>query len=126
MADIRARKDAFLWTDDEVELLLRVTLDYKTTKVQESFDWESCKSKYSDIGDTFQRSGVARLLRAPLAPASRRGTWKSRLPDQVHPRVWRVPMIRHSQSRANPAKVCQLQFKASQGSAPGKAEQPQK
>ncbi|KAI4818365.1 hypothetical protein KUCAC02_011708 [Chaenocephalus aceratus] len=54
MADIRARKDAFLWTDDEVELLLRVALDYKTTKVQESFDWESCKSKYSDIGDTFQ------------------------------------------------------------------------
>ncbi|KAK5910864.1 hypothetical protein CgunFtcFv8_005089 [Champsocephalus gunnari] len=54
MADIRARKDAILWTDDEVELLLRVALDYETTKIQESFDWESCKSKYSDIGDTFQ------------------------------------------------------------------------
>ncbi|KAK1890211.1 Snake venom serine protease PTLE1 [Dissostichus eleginoides] len=55
MADIRARRDVFSWTDDEVELLLRVTLDYKTTKVQENVDWESCKSKYSDIGDAFQK-----------------------------------------------------------------------
>ncbi|KAF3834928.1 hypothetical protein F7725_027486 [Dissostichus mawsoni] len=52
-----------------------------------------------------KRSGVARLLRTPLARAWRRGTWKSRLPDQVHPRVWSVPTIRHSQSRANPAEA---------------------
>ncbi|CAL9702249.1 unnamed protein product [Knipowitschia caucasica] len=35
-----------VWTDDEVELLLRVTLDYKTNKLQESVDWETCMSKY--------------------------------------------------------------------------------
>ena len=42
-----------MWTDTEVELLLRVTLDYKTTKVQENVDWDSCKCKYSDIGVAF-------------------------------------------------------------------------
>ncbi|KAI9532226.1 hypothetical protein NQZ68_033850 [Dissostichus eleginoides] len=54
MADIGARREVFSWTDDEVELLFRVTLDYKTSKVQEKVDWESCKCKYSDIGDLFQ------------------------------------------------------------------------
>ena len=54
MADIRARKELFSWTDDEVGLLLHVTLDYKTTKIQENVDWESCKPKYSEIGDLFQ------------------------------------------------------------------------
>ncbi|KAI9526407.1 hypothetical protein NQZ68_039827 [Dissostichus eleginoides] len=53
MADIRAIRGAFLWTDDEVELLLRVTLEYKTTKVKENVDWESCKCKYSDISRAF-------------------------------------------------------------------------
>ncbi|KAJ4932261.1 hypothetical protein JOQ06_010686 [Pogonophryne albipinna] len=53
MADIRAIRGAFLWTDDEVELLLRVTLEYKTTKVQENVDWESCKCKYIDISRAF-------------------------------------------------------------------------
>ncbi|XP_050956819.1 uncharacterized protein LOC127157624 [Labeo rohita] len=50
----RARVESFVWTDDEVELLLRVTLDYKSTKLQENVDWESCHSKYSDITDAFQ------------------------------------------------------------------------
>ncbi|XP_010765624.1 uncharacterized protein [Notothenia coriiceps] len=54
MAAIRTRKELFSWTDDEVELLLHVTLDYKTTKLQENLDWESCKPKYSEIGDLFQ------------------------------------------------------------------------
>ncbi|CAM4571979.1 unnamed protein product [Leuciscus chuanchicus] len=49
----RARVESFIWTDDEVELLLRVTLDYKSTKLQENVDWESCHSKYSDIMDAF-------------------------------------------------------------------------
>ncbi|KAM9436417.1 uncharacterized protein Hap1MRO34_000864 [Clarias gariepinus] len=50
----RARMESFVWTDDEVELLLRVTLDYKNTKLQENVNWESCHSKYSDIMDAFQ------------------------------------------------------------------------
>lgn len=39
----------FQWTDDEAELLLNVTHDYKVTKVAEGTDWESVKSKYADI-----------------------------------------------------------------------------
>ncbi|KAA0701669.1 hypothetical protein E1301_Tti018523 [Triplophysa tibetana] len=50
----RARVESFVWTDDEVELLLRVTLDYKSTKLKDNVDWESCHSKYSDIMDAFQ------------------------------------------------------------------------
>ncbi|KAL3052477.1 hypothetical protein OYC64_005093 [Pagothenia borchgrevinki] len=54
MANIGARKEVFSWTDDEVELLLRVTLEYKTSLIQDNVDWESCKLKYSDIHDLFQ------------------------------------------------------------------------
>jgi len=42
-------KSSFKWTDDEAELLLRVTLDYKASKAGEGTDWESVQSKYSDI-----------------------------------------------------------------------------
>ena len=44
----------FQWTDDEVELLLNVTYEYKTSKAAESTDWESVKSKYSDIFNLFK------------------------------------------------------------------------
>lgn len=43
-----------MWTDDEVELLLRVTLDYKRQRWEQGEDWEACPSKYSDIMDAFQ------------------------------------------------------------------------
>ena len=42
-------KKDFQWTDDEAELLLNVTYDYKVTKAVTSTDWESVKSKYEDI-----------------------------------------------------------------------------
>ena len=45
--------NSFVWTDDEVLLLLKVTLDYKTAKTMENIDWESCQTKYSDILDLF-------------------------------------------------------------------------
>ena len=44
----KAGKD-FQWTNDEAELLLTVTHDYKVKKVAEGIDWESVKSKYADI-----------------------------------------------------------------------------
>ena len=43
----------FIWTDDEVKLLLNVTIDYKTKKVAVRVDWESVNSKYSDILQAF-------------------------------------------------------------------------
>ena len=39
----------FKWTDDKVELLLKVTHDYKVSKACEGTDWESIQSKYADI-----------------------------------------------------------------------------
>ena len=44
----------FTWTDDEVELLLKVTNEYKIRKTAEGIDWESVKRKYSDILDRFR------------------------------------------------------------------------
>ena len=44
----------FVWTDDEVELLLNVANDYKTTKAADCVDWESVKSKYVDIFELFK------------------------------------------------------------------------
>ena len=41
--------EAFFWTDDELELLLKATHEYKVHKAMENVDWESCQSKYSDM-----------------------------------------------------------------------------
>ena len=41
--------NSFIWTDDEVELLLKVTMEYKTSRAIENVDWESCQNKYGDI-----------------------------------------------------------------------------
>ena len=45
--------NSFIWTDDEVELLLKVTLEYKTSRAIENVDWESCQQKYGDIFKLF-------------------------------------------------------------------------
>lgn len=43
----------FTWTADEVDLLLRVTNEYKTQKSLGTIDWESCTSKFGDIQERF-------------------------------------------------------------------------
>ena len=43
----------FVWSDDEAELLLNVANEYKVSKAAEGIDWESVKTKYSDIFDRF-------------------------------------------------------------------------
>ncbi|CAL9700979.1 unnamed protein product [Knipowitschia caucasica] len=45
----------FVWTDEEVELLLRVTLEYKNAKYRDHVDWETVQSKYKDIHEEFVR-----------------------------------------------------------------------
>ena len=37
----KAVRDNFVWEDDEVELLLTCTADYKSRKLAEGTDWES-------------------------------------------------------------------------------------
>ena len=53
-AEEKSKSDNFSWTDDEVELLLNVAIDYKTTKTMENIDWESCHSKCQDILDKYK------------------------------------------------------------------------
>jgi len=50
------RKDVnnFVWTDDEVELLLRITNEYKVAKSAENLDWESVHQKYKEILERFK------------------------------------------------------------------------
>ena len=45
----RKKPDSFVWTDNEVQLLLKVTGEYKANKEMENIDWESVQTKYSDI-----------------------------------------------------------------------------
>ena len=46
--------DNFIWSDDEVELLLNVVIEYKTARTMENVDRETCQTKYVDILDLFR------------------------------------------------------------------------
>lgn len=48
MAKGRTR-DFLAWADKEVELLLKLTYEYKVVKAVEIIDWESLQSKYIEI-----------------------------------------------------------------------------
>ena len=50
----KSRKD-FIWTDDEAELLLNVTHDYKVQHLVEGTCWESVRTKYTDILALFRK-----------------------------------------------------------------------
>ena len=43
-----AKKEQFSWSDDEAQLLLNITLEYKLENVAEGVDWESTRNKYED------------------------------------------------------------------------------
>jgi hypothetical protein len=49
----KSKPESFIWKDDEVKLLLKVTEEYKVRQTAENVDWESCQSKYSDILELF-------------------------------------------------------------------------
>ncbi len=46
----------FTWIEEEIALLLRVVLEYKTSKAAAGIDWETVKSKYEDIKIAFQNN----------------------------------------------------------------------
>ena len=48
------RLESFVWSDREVEVLLRLTLEYKLAKRKQNVDWESCQAKYTDLLEVFQ------------------------------------------------------------------------
>lgn len=45
----KGKTDSFVWSVNEVELLLKVTHEYKVSRASENIDWETCQTKYSDI-----------------------------------------------------------------------------
>ena len=51
----KGKEQTFVWTDDEAELLLKVTYEYKVKKAGENVDWESVRSKYSDIWEQLKQ-----------------------------------------------------------------------
>ena len=53
MAPKKSTKINFQWSDDEIELLLAVVNEYKTSKEANGLDWESIKTKYDDITTLF-------------------------------------------------------------------------
>ena len=67
--DETAKEQTFVWTDDEVELLLKVTYEFKVKKAAENVDWESVRSKYGDIWDEFK-------LQMPSSPDKAKETGK--------------------------------------------------
>lgn len=49
------RKQEFIWSDDESELLLSITHEYKVKQLLKGTDWESVRSKYADILALFKK-----------------------------------------------------------------------
>ena len=43
----------FMWSDEEINLLLHVVIDYKAGKAGGGVDWESVRSKYEDVTKMF-------------------------------------------------------------------------
>jgi len=39
----------FTWSDEEINLLLHVVIDYTVGKAGEGVDWETIRSKYEDV-----------------------------------------------------------------------------
>ena len=54
-SDKTTKKKDFVWSDDEAELILSVTHDYKVQCLTEGTCWESVKTKYSDILELFRK-----------------------------------------------------------------------
>ena len=55
----KAKKSGnFVWSDDEVELLLNVVLEYKIARTAENVYWKTCQTKYTDILDLFRAPKV--------------------------------------------------------------------
>ena len=46
----------FVWEDDEVELLLNYTTDYRTKKAMEGTDWEFVQRKYEEIMQIYKEN----------------------------------------------------------------------
>jgi hypothetical protein len=41
--------NTFAWSDDDIEVMIQASIDYKSKKEYEGLDWESVRTKYDDI-----------------------------------------------------------------------------
>lgn len=60
-----SQKKEFVWSNDEAQLLLEVTHDYKVRHLAEGTCWDSVKCKYADIAELMKKelsANEARLL----------------------------------------------------------------
>ena len=73
-SDEKSNPNCFSWTDDEVELLLHVTMDYKASKTMESIDWDLSKGDCDrdHIAISRQRFRKAPFSAVHTTPPSRR------------------------------------------------------
>ena len=75
--DNSGKKKDFVWSNDEAELLLSVTHEYKIQCLTEGMCWESVKTKYIDI--------LERYKELPTNEEERRNSVKDyrHTPDEV-------------------------------------------
>ena len=83
----KAKEQTFVWTNNKVELLLKITHEYKVKKAGENVDWESVRSKYSDIWEQLKRqlppdSEEAREIGKDL-PRKKRGNHEASSDHQI-------------------------------------------
>ena len=43
----------FIWSDEEINLLLHIVIDYKAGTAREEVDWETVRTKYGDVTKMF-------------------------------------------------------------------------
>ena len=54
--------DSFIWTDDEMELLLNIVNEYKVKKAEESVDWRLAKVNMPTFCLHFRRNTLRKKM----------------------------------------------------------------
>ena len=97
------KKKEFTWTDDEAELLLNVTHEYKIKQLTDGTCWESVRSKYGDILEMYKKElpNSEEEARATLKDYRHRG-------DQITKQILTAKL---KAIRTNYRKVCVIKCK---------------
>ena len=61
----------FVWTDEETALLLKVVHEYKFTKISSGIDWETVRTRYTYIANSFvqkypKEKSETQMMKPPL------------------------------------------------------------
>ena len=58
----RAADKNFAWSDEEINLLLHVVIDYKAGKTRKGDDWGTVRSKYEEVTKRYMRVCANRII----------------------------------------------------------------